>query len=424
MAAAIHQVVKRLFQSRLSSNLFNQFFLYGFSHLIPIILIPFLINTIGIEKYGLLNFALAFSFYFQLVNEFGFDLSNVRHVVNNRENKVALSRILSGILSCKALLVVVTFMCYGAIVLSVGRFREDLLLYGLAFLRLIGIVIAPFWLFQSMEDIKYVTRVTIPVKILCLSPVFWVVKSEGDFVWVMFFYMLECMVSGILALWIALHRYGLVLQKVSWNEMKFYFRDSWPFFLSTALMRIYKNSNAVVLGFFCGEASTGIYTAAEKLHNAYSSFMSPILSKVFYPYFSRVKNIKIMDKMVGLISCGNIVLLVLLFFLSSYIIPFFIKENALDISLYFNMFLILLIVSVPTDLLGFPYLGVLGYVNEVTRTTIMATIVYLIGIVVLSLIKEISIGSLICLLIISTLFCLLQRLFYIRKARRRLCTSF
>ena len=43
--------------------------------------------VIGVEKYGLVNFAIIFSFYFQIFNEFGFDLSNVRHVVNNRDNQ-------------------------------------------------------------------------------------------------------------------------------------------------------------------------------------------------------------------------------------------------------------------------------------------------------------------------------------------------
>ena len=138
--------VKQIYSSRLFGNIWNQFFLYGFSHIVPIVLIPFLINTVGIEKYGLINFALAFSFYFQLVNEFGFDLSNVRHVVNNRENKRELSRILSSILTCKLLLVVGTLCVYALVVFSVERFREYTLLYSLAFVRLIGIVIAPLGL--------------------------------------------------------------------------------------------------------------------------------------------------------------------------------------------------------------------------------------------------------------------------------------
>ena len=87
--------LSQVFKSRLLSNIWNQFLLYGFSSIIPILLIPYLLNVIGVEKYGLVNFAIIFSFYFQIFNEFGFDLSNVRHVVNNRDNQEKLGRIVS-----------------------------------------------------------------------------------------------------------------------------------------------------------------------------------------------------------------------------------------------------------------------------------------------------------------------------------------
>lgn len=79
--------VRKIYYSRLVGNIFNLFFLQGFSYIYPILLIPFLTKTIGMEKYGLVYFAIAFAWYFQVISEFGFDLSNVRHVVNNKNDK-------------------------------------------------------------------------------------------------------------------------------------------------------------------------------------------------------------------------------------------------------------------------------------------------------------------------------------------------
>lgn len=50
--------LSQVFKSRLLSNIWNQFLLYGFSSIIPILLIPYLLNVIGVEKYGLVNFDL------------------------------------------------------------------------------------------------------------------------------------------------------------------------------------------------------------------------------------------------------------------------------------------------------------------------------------------------------------------------------
>lgn len=109
---------------------------------------------------------------------------------------------------------------------------------------------------------------------------FLIVKSTDDYALVMLCYALETFVSGIVALFIAQKRYGIKLQIVSAQEVKFYLKDSIPFFSSTFLMRAYKTMNTLVLGFILGDFAVGLYTAAEKLHNAYSSFVSPLLSQI------------------------------------------------------------------------------------------------------------------------------------------------
>ena len=54
-------IFSRVIKSKLFSNIFNQFLLYGFSHLLPFLLMPYLLATVGVAKYGLINFAIAFS---------------------------------------------------------------------------------------------------------------------------------------------------------------------------------------------------------------------------------------------------------------------------------------------------------------------------------------------------------------------------
>ncbi|MDE6347832.1 MAG: oligosaccharide flippase family protein, partial [Bacteroides sp.] len=297
--------LRQIFKSRLLSNIWNQFLLYGFSSIMPILLIPYLLNIIGVEKYGLVNFAVIFSFYFQVFNEFGFDLSNVRHVVSNRDNRNELGRIVSSILQCKFFLLLCSLFIYSLVVGLTPSLRNESALYILAFIRLIGVVIAPYWLFRSMEDVKYITRVSVPVKFVCILPIFFIVKSVNDYALVMLCYALETFVSGIVSLLIVKKRYGIKFQIVSAKEMAFYLKDSLPFFSSTFLMRVYKNANTLILGFFLGDFAVGLYTAAEKLHNAYSSFVSPLLSHIFYPYFSRIRDMNRTTKMVLLLCAAN-----------------------------------------------------------------------------------------------------------------------
>ena len=70
-------------------------------------------------------------------------------------------------------------------------------------------------------------------------------------------------------------------------------------------------------------------------------------------------------KMVLLLCIANTIALACIYFLSPYLIPIFIKTETASITTYFNLFLLLLAISVPADMFGFPYLGVLGKINEV-----------------------------------------------------------
>lgn len=409
--------LSKIIHSKLFSNLSNQFILYGFSHLVPLFLIPFLLNTIGVEKYGLVNFAIAFTFYFQVVNEFGFDLSNVRHVIKNRESSEGLGNVLSSIIQCKTLLITITSIAFCSIVYCYEDFREYWLLYLLSFIRLYGIIISPTWMFRSMEDLKYVTRIVLPIKTICMLPIFFVIKRPEDYNWVMFFYALESLSSGLTALYLCIKKYNLRLQIVSSKETFFYIKDSFPFFVSTFMTRIYQTSNTVVLGFCVGEYAVGIYSTAEKLHNAYASFLYPVISHVLYPYFSRIKDFVRINKMVIAISLGNMLLLLALYLLSSQLFPLFIKEDVDIIISYFNLFLIILAISVPNEILGFTYLGVMGLVNKVNISTIIVSFLYLIGIIFLWGFGKVSILSLIELLIAINGLCLFLRICYIKTNR-------
>ena len=88
-----------------------------------------------------------------------------------------------------------------------------------------------------------------------------------------------------------------------------------------------------------------------------------------------------------------------------------------SITTYFNLFLLLLAISVPADMFGFPYLGVLGKINEVNMTTIYSAIIYIIVVLVLILTHSISIGSVIWALIIANVGCLVLRLYLANKVR-------
>lgn len=407
--------VRAIVKSKLFNNIVNLFILQGFGYIYPILLIPFLINTIGVEKYGLVYYSVAFAWYFQVISEFGFDLSNVKHVVENKNYIGKLSEIFCCVVTTRLILASILFIVYLTIIFSFPKFREYNMLYIIAYIRVFSTAFLPYWLFRSLENVKEVTRISLIVKTICILPIFLVVREESDYIWVISFFSLNEIVSSIAGIIMVRKCYNLKYVRCSFIQMKFYFKDSVPFFASTIATRLYTNSNILVVGSFLGEYAVGIYSVSEKLYNAYSAIVAPLIQHVFYPYFMRVKNIIRMNKIIVCATGVNIVILVIIYLTIPFILPLFIKIEDNLIIKNFNWFLILLAIDVPVMFLGYPYLGVLDKIKYVNLSAITVSIYHLAGLYVLYLKNLLSISSVIILLITTQAICLIQRIIYINK---------
>lgn len=406
--------VRKIYYSRLVGNIFNLFFLQGFSYIYPILLIPFLTKTIGMEKYGLVYFAIAFAWYFQVICEFGFDLSNVRHVVNNKNDKKKLSEILSSITFLKLFFSLVLFVVYVILVFLLPSFREYYILYLISYFRVFANSLLPYWLFRSLENVKYIARITLVVKTILITPIFILVKGPEDYLVVIIFFVLIEIVSALVAYCFALKIYDLKIVRCSSRQLIYLTKDSVPFFTSNIITRLYTRSNMLVIGLVMGNHMAGIYSVSEKLYNVYANIVAPLIQHVFYPYFMRIRERIRMNKIVFILVFLNTIALSIMYFVFPMLLPFFVKDSLAEVSKYFPLFLLLLFIDVPIMLLGYPYLGTLNKIKYVNRAAINSSIFYFLGLIILLLINSISIPAMVYLLILTQLFCLLQLIYFVR----------
>ena len=139
---------------RLVGNFFSLIVLRGFQFLIPLITLPYLVRTIGLDNFGLVNFALSLALYFGAVIQFGFGITATREIARNRDDKAKLSQIYSVTLTASFLLAIFSIIVFSLIVIIIDKFNQYLYLYLFTMMFVVSQSLFPIWFFHGMEKMK------------------------------------------------------------------------------------------------------------------------------------------------------------------------------------------------------------------------------------------------------------------------------
>lgn len=386
------------------------------NYLFPLITLPYLVRVLGPEKYGLIAFAQAFIGYFQILTDYGFNLSATVRVAMHKEDKEKLQNILNSVITIKFGLMVLSLILLTLLVISFEKFKQDREIYYLTFGVVIGTVLFPVWFFQGMERMKYITLLNIFTKGIFACAIFIFIKTQGDYWAVPLLNAVSSILAGVLSLWLIHKNFGINVKLIySPTLLKEYFIYSSKFFLSRISVSIYTSSNTFVLGLFINNTAVGYYSVGEKLYQFLQYIYYP-LNQVLYPYMASTKNSIFFRMIFKIVLLFNIVLVVLFFLLANKIFNIlFPSQFACESIIVFRILLIALFVVIPSMMMGYPFLAAMGYSDIANKSVIYGSLIHMFGLSTLAFSKHINIYSVAFMVIISESLVFVYRLYYFNK---------
>jgi PST family polysaccharide transporter len=280
----INKIRKTLYENEgktILNNFFSLSVIQGTNFILPLIVLPYLIKVIGLDKFGLVSFAQAFMSYFIMFTDYGFNLIATREIAVNKNDKTRLSLIVNNTLLTKIILCFFSFFLLLLIISFFPYFSEYASLYYLSFFLVVGQVLIPTWFFQGIEQMKYLTYLNLVAKIIFTVLIFILITKPADFIYVPVFYSLGNIVSGIFALGIMKKKFNIRFTYPANFRFIEELKKGWYVFLSNFSINAYINSNLFILGLFASNIVLGYYSIADKILYAFRQILNVFFNATY-----------------------------------------------------------------------------------------------------------------------------------------------
>jgi PST family polysaccharide transporter len=409
--------IKNILNSQNISNSLSLFFLQISNFLFPFLTVPYLYRTLGVESFGLINLSSAFVQYFIILSDFGFNLSATKYIAENRDDIYKLNNHFFNVLASKLLLFLLGLIILLIIVFNLNFFSEHKSVYILSYGSVLGNVLLPVWFFQGMERMTYVTKITIIIKSLSIAPIFLLVKSDENLFIVPLLYSLGSVIVGIISLIYVKKNFNIYLRHirlVSFKKIFLCLVESFSFFISRISVSIYTITSSFVLGLVAGNVAVGFYISAEKIYTAFQTVYYP-LNQVLYPYMVSKKNIKLFKKIFFYVVLLNSLIVPFLIFESDLIMKSIYSDVNLQSVFVLKILLFACLFTVPSVLLGYPYLGAFGFARLTNLTVIISSIFHVSILGSLFLLNKLTIYSVAYSVLFTEMVVFFLRVFFVRK---------
>lgn len=326
-------LIKNKDNRRLFTNFISLFSIKGVDFLIPLLIFPYLVRTLGIDVFGLLAFSTAFCVYFGAIIHYGYSISAVRDISRVKSDEKALGKLYSSLISLSFVLVFVCVILIMLLLIFIPSLKEYWLLHICSFFHVAMFSLFPAWFFQGIEKMKFIAYINLSTKILYILSLFLLVTGPEDFILVPFLHGFFMTIS-VLASFIIIHFYlKIKYERPSIKELKGVLKSGKHSFIIQLAPTLYNSTTTFILGYTSSNTIVGIYASAIKLIYALNS-ASIIISTTFLPYLSvNLSKHKMFSYIMWFIG---VTVTLLAFIFSDTIILFFYGNENLIVSTWFR----------------------------------------------------------------------------------------
>ena len=376
---------------------------------IPLISLPYLTRVLSVDCYGSVAFVKSLMNYFQVFIDFGFLLSATKDIIGYIKKGETPNKVIGETLYAQ------TILCLIAILAGVGCIFGFKILRGYelyTMLSLVTCLLSIFlfeYVFKAYEQMGKIAIRYVVMKVIALILTLLFVKSDKDILLIPIFDIISSIVAIVLV-FVQLKKLGIKIElnlkdfKGAWKNLS----NSFVYFISNFATTAFGALNTILIGIFLSTSDVAYWSVAMQLVAVVQALYNPIITSA-HPAMIRTKNLKIIHKIMIIymplifIGCGLIILL------GDWAVTLVFTKNYLMSSKILKYLIPVLICSFPVMLYGWPCLDCINKTKATTLSTVVSSIIQIVGIGFVALIGKFNLISLVMVRNITEMvFCIIR----------------
>lgn len=354
----------------------NQFF----NLIVPLLVFPFLLKTLGLELFGLYSFAYSATLFCFMFCDYGFNFSGSKYIAINKLDIQKRDTAFSTIVTLKGLIAIVISIVWIAFVFYYPIFKNNIN-FGLLFLGMIlGNAINLQWFFQGIEKLGWYSTINSVIKLASNIVILVMVNSAADINLIPLIYSIAFILTGLITYVIAIYSEKISFISSSINTFKQFLKEGFDYFITISTTSLVFNGTIIILSFF--EKSIliiGAFAALDRIIKILVSIYVPY-STAMYPRNMANFQIGYAEGRKSVIKYGTFALIfslvsVLIIFLFSDEIVSFLYPKLVIYSNWLKLFSFWFFFIVFNNLLGYHFLNGLNKSDVFRNINIVYTLI-------------------------------------------------
>lgn len=345
----------------------------------PLISAPYIARVLEPDGVGLYQFANTYATYFSQIALLGLPIYGIREVAKKREDKEALSQLVSELVSISFFFTLFVTVIYVLSIFFIPRLSENALILLVSGLVLYCAPLKTDWYFRGIEEFSYITIRSVIIRSLSIVSLFLFVRAKSDLI-------IYVLISGLSYVvsdgwnFLRMKSTGIKLKIVASKQMSVHYRALIVLFVSSMAISLSSVLDVMMLGFMSDYAQVGYYNSASHISRIIIAVVAS-LSSVAMPRISyylkegrRDEICSLVNKSFSFVAFVSFPTYVILLFVSPTFVPLFFGEEFYGAIIPLQIVGAIIVLIAFSNISGYQVLIGLGKDGLFLRCVIIATI--------------------------------------------------